>query len=138
MRALVELYPDLGFQITKFTGVHFFSLSLLFFFFFLLFFCSVFFVFIRSFCLFLFFFYFLLLFTFFSFVTFMFSGYYKNFKNRRTFFENFANSQGFDPLEPNNWYSFKQNDFSHLSVCYFISFNVCEFIIHLLRTNLLI
>lgn len=35
----------------------------------------------------------------------MLGNYWWDITNRRTFFENFANTHNFDPLVPNNWYT---------------------------------
>ena len=44
--------------------------------------------------------------------------YWRDPQNCRLFFDAFAQSRGFDPLNPDNWYSLKANDFRDTSVAH--------------------
>ena len=47
---------------------------------------------------------------------------YESFKNRRSFFEDFANENNFDPLVADNWYSVRREALLTRKVCKFIFF----------------
>jgi hypothetical protein len=53
--------------------------------------------------------------------------YWNNAAARRKFFEDYAKENGFDPLDPNNWYKISRYKLMALQVFFFTLF--CKYIL---------